>query len=59
MFMVFVNTENKIKIKKIKSNFDYLEDCGACPIEKGECTEIANCISSTRYDLVKKRKRRF
>lgn len=59
MFMVFVNTENKIKIKKIKSNFDYLEDCGACPIEREGCTEIAICISSTKYDLVKKRKRRF
>lgn len=59
MFMVFVNTVNKIKIKKIKSSFDYLEDCEACPIKREECMEITTCISSTKYDLVKKRKRRF
>ena len=59
MFMIFTDTENKKMIKNIRSNFDYLEDCEACPIEREDCMKIKQCISSTKYKLIKQRKKRF
>lgn len=58
MFIIFTDTENKKMIKNIRNNFDYLEDCGACPIEE-DCMKIKQCISSTKYKLIEQRKKRF